>query len=259
MFFVVFHQDTRRIFFGTRGKKSPFGHAFGGAADYSGLAYSEDQPPVHLLFRLNMDDPAVGVRVPGVQWLPLLCAIRYGACDLGYRVLSNDAVKILHHKETKPWDDFPYEGYPEKLPAKPLLLQPGDHDPDRPKDAYVLAGAFGSEILTPGQFARLTHFIVENELYQDPDMIGGWWESPEQYLRDPEAFSWPFVQGRPDQNCPDQTCPNHGQRGALRTIAVFEEDKSEARRLWGPHCENLQIIHQICPQCAAIRVSNQCT
>src|SRR5262245_45899839 len=115
MFFAVFHQETRRIFIGTRGKKSRFGHSFGGAAEYDGLKRFKGQPPAHLLFRLNLSDPAVGINLPGVQWLPLLCAIRYGACDLGYRILSDSSVKILYQRETKAWDGFPYDDYPGKL------------------------------------------------------------------------------------------------------------------------------------------------
>ncbi len=45
----------------------------------------------------------------------------------------------------------------------------------------------------------------------------------------------------------------------MRTLAVFEEEEKRVRKLWGPHCDSLQIIYQICPKCNAIRVNNQCT
>lgn len=257
MFFLLFHQDTRRIFSGSRDKRSRFGHAFGGSADYDGLTAFKRQPPVHLLFRLNTDDSAVGVKLPEVQRLALLCAIRYGACNLGYRVLSDSNVKILYQKESKAWDGFPYDGFPDKLPETPLTLREAKYDPDKPKDAYALAGIFGSELLTPQQFRRLARFVVKEELYPDPDLFGGEWESPEEYLR--IAHCWPFVQGRPDEDCPDRACSNHGQRGSLRTFAVFQEEKQKIRQLWGPNGESLQILFQICPKCNAIRVSNQCT
>ena len=45
---------------------------FGGAADYTGLVTYKRQPPVHLLFRLNTADPAVGVTLldiyPSYLW-----------------------------------------------------------------------------------------------------------------------------------------------------------------------------------------------
>ena len=93
---AFFHEDTRQLYRGRRGQESPFGHNFGGAADYSGLAAYDLQPPTHLLFRLNTADPAVGLTLPASGWLPLLCAIRYGACNLGYRVVSDNEVKILY-------------------------------------------------------------------------------------------------------------------------------------------------------------------
>src|SRR5437762_4018977 len=117
MYLAVFHPETRRVFRGKGGKKARFGHMFGGTTEYAGLAAWKRQPPVHLLFRLNTADPAVGVTLPGVQWLPLLCAIRYGACDLGYRVLSDGEVKILHQTESKAWRGFPYKDYPKKIPS----------------------------------------------------------------------------------------------------------------------------------------------
>jgi hypothetical protein len=253
MILALYHQDTRRIFLGIRGKESPYGHQFGGAAHYAGLAAFHDQPPVHLLFRLNRADPAVGVTLAESQWLPLLCAIRYGACDLAYRVLSDGEVQILHQEEDKAWDDFPYDGYPEKLPAQTLALAEARYDPGNPSDALRNAGIFGYEALTPDQYAELVRYVIR-EGY-DPDIFG--WESPQDYLQ--EGNSLPFVQGRPDDDCPEPACANHGRKGSLRVFAIFEEENKYARGLWGPHCDNLQIIYQICPLCGAIHTSNQCT
>src|SRR5262249_59735794 len=105
--------------------------------DSPGLRVKRGQPAVHLLFRLNTAGPALGVHLagarsvrsrspvswrrrrapgkalPGPQWLPLLCAIRYGACDLGYRVVSEGEVKILRQGEVRAWEGFPYADYPE--------------------------------------------------------------------------------------------------------------------------------------------------
>src|SRR5436190_15714071 len=130
MYLALFHQQSRTVFHGKRDKKSKFGHMFGGATEYSGLIANKGQPPVHLLFRLNTEDPAVGVSLHGSKWLPLLCAIRYGACNLGYRVSSDDKVKILHQKEKIVWEGFPYDDYPDALPAKPLTILKGSYDPN---------------------------------------------------------------------------------------------------------------------------------
>jgi hypothetical protein len=169
MFLELFHPASRQVFRGKRGQGSRFGHVFGGASDYAGLAALSGEPTVHLLLRLNTADPAVGVSIPGVQWLPLLCAIRYGACDLGYRIISDLEVKILRQGEAKAWDGFPSHGYPERFPALPLALEEGVYDPSNPKDACFYAGVFGYDALSREKFTDLARFVVEKGIF-DPDI-----------------------------------------------------------------------------------------
>lgn len=249
---TIFHPESRRVFHGKRGNTSRFGHSFGGVADYSGLTAYESQPPVHLLSRLNTADPAIGVALPGVEWLPLLCTIRYGACNLGYRVVSDGEVRILHQTEQRAWDDFPYDGYPEKLPVQPVALTEGLYDPGMVEDGLSYAGVFGYGALSPEQYARLIRHVEKKGW---PELFG--WESAEAYLE--EGNGLPFLQGRPVDDCPDPSCVNHGRASSLRTVAIFEEEPTKIRELWGPNCGGLQIIYQVCPECAAIRTSNQCT
>ena len=249
----LFHPETRRVFCGRRGKQSPDGHTFGGSADYSGLAAYKRQPAVHLLFRLDTHDPAVGVTLPDARWLPLLCAIRYGACDLGYHVVSDTEVKILYQEEKKGWRGFPYSGYPEKLPVRPIAIEEGTYDPAAIEDGLHYGGVFGYGALSAEQYARLVHRVEEDNL---ADLFG--YDSAEAYLQ--EGNGLPFVQGPPASDCPDPECDNHGRASSLRTFAIFEEDEDdEIRNLWGPDCGGLQIIYQVCPACAAIRTTNQCT
>ena len=250
MFLELFHPASRQVFRGKRGHGSEYGHVFGGASDYAGLAAFSGEPAVHLLFRLNTADPAVGVTIPGVRWLPLLCAIRYGACDLGYRVTSDRDVKILHQRETRAWDGFPYDGYPDRLPASPLLLEEGVYDPSDPKNALFYAGVFGYDALSPEQFAALARQVEKDGLLDIFD-----YETGEGYLR--EGNCLPFSQGPPVEGCPAPGCPNHGRGSSLRTLAIFQEGRPEARDLWGPNCGSLQIVYQICPACSAIRTTNQ--
>jgi hypothetical protein len=252
MFLELYHPASRQVFRGKRGHASEYGHAFGGASDYAGLAAFSGEPAFHLLLRLNTADPAVGLTIPGVHWLPLLCAIRYGACRLGYRVISDREVKILHQGETKAWDGFPYDGYPERLPASPLMLEERAYDPSNHKDACFYAGVFGYDALSPEQFADLARFVVEEGIF-DPDISD--WETPESYLR--EGNPLPFTQGSPVDDCPAPECRNHGRASSLRTFAIFQEGRPEARDLWGPNCGSLQIVYQICPACSAIRTTNQ--
>ncbi len=253
MLLEVYHQGVRRVFRGVRGVASPFGHMFGGSAEYTGMTAYPQQPAVHVLFRLNLNDPAVGIRLPNTQWLPLLCAIRYGACDLGYRVESDSRVRILHQKEQKPWDGFPYDAYPESLPAQKVALEETPYDPTNPKHALRYAGVFGYDALTPEQRADLARHVVEVGLFV-PGIMDS--QTPEEFL---EQNGWPFVQGPPVDDCPDPSCPNYGRRSSLRPFAIFQEGEKSFRQLWGRSCDDLQIIYQICPKCCAIRTNNQCT
>jgi hypothetical protein len=223
---TIFHPRPRRIFRGERGKVSAYGHTFGGDGHYAGLA-ANGQAPVHLLLRLNLEDPAVGLTLPGIRWLPLLCAIRFGACNLGYRVISDTEVKILHKSEAEAWEGFPYEGYPESLPAEPIELTEASYDPGNPRDALRYAGVFGYEPLSEAQFADLARFVVDEGLF-DPSFMD--WETPEEYLR--EGVGFPFVQGPPDDDCPEPSCPNHGRDASMRTLAIFWEAEKRVRRLW---------------------------
>lgn len=252
MFLELFHQASKRVFRGERGNDSDFGHTFGGATDYAGLAAFGGQPPVHLLLRLNTADPALGVDVQGAQWLPLLCAVRYGACGLGYRVTSDREVRIRYQAEAKAWDDFPYGGYPERLPSSPLVLEEGGYDPSNPENALFYAGVFGYDALSPEQLAALARHVEKDEL---PDIFG--YETGEDYLQ--EGNCLPYTQGPPVEDCPAPECPNHGRASSLRTFAIFREGRANARSLWGPDCDSLQIIYQICPACSAIRTTNQST
>jgi hypothetical protein len=251
---MIFHQDSRRIFRGEYAIAPAFEHRIGGAADYVGLTAYEGQPAVHVLSRLDMTDPAVAVRISGARWLPLLCAIRYGACDLGYRVISDSAAQILCQREKKAWEEFPYDGYPTTLPEERIALQETPYDPSNPKHALCYAGVFGYEALTPQHYASLSRHIVDVGLFVPGDED---FNTPEEFLQE---NGWPFVQGRPVDDCPDPSCPNYGRLSSMRPFAIFQEDDSNRiRQLWGPNCGSLQIIYQICPFCRAIRTCNQST
>jgi hypothetical protein len=250
--FTLFHQDSKRIFFGKRGLTGSYSHRFGGPANYSGLAAYKGQPPVHLLFRLDTADARIGVALPGVKWLPLFCAIRYGACELAYRVTSDDAIQILFQRKAKAWKGFPRKDYPAALPSEPVDFHEGSYHPANPKDAYCYAGAFGFDALTPAQFAAVERFVVAEGFFDAETSDYG---SLEDYLDNGAGL--PFCQGPPRHRCPDPACTNHTIDGTMRPFALFQEEDSRVRDLWGPNCGSLQIIWLICPACSAILTTNQ--
>lgn len=245
----IFHVESRRIFREVRGQASPFGHAFGGATAYRGLQAFADQPPLHLLYRLNTADPDAGVRLPGAKWLPLLCALRYGGCGLGYRVLSDDAVQILHQREQAAWESYPSDDCPESLPVQPLTLREERYDPSRVADALGYAGVFGYGAFSPAQYDEIVRWVAAQEGLAEAYFC----ETPEQYVSECGA---PFAQGVPLEGCPDPACANHAAESSLRTFAIYHEPQAAAGSLWGRN-GGPQLAYQICPACSAIRVVNQ--
>jgi hypothetical protein len=205
--------------------------------------------------RLNTDDQALCIRAKTARWFPLLCAIRYGACDLGYHVLSDRKVKIVYLADSKPWRGFPYANYPLKLGPRPIAYTRIPFRPDRPMDLIKTLGVFGCDGLSAGQMASLIKFADPDGSF-DPTL------TPYKSLKDLlcNGLAWPLIQGRPTEGCPETSCRNYERKNSLKVFSIFEEDSWDAvRKLWGPHCDNLQIIHQYCPECGAIRATNQCT
>jgi hypothetical protein len=158
----------------------------------------------------------------------------------------------LARDETEPWDGFPYDGYPEQLPIRPVDLVEEPYDPDSALDCLYYAGVFGYEHLSREQFDRMVRQVGEDGLHEGTD-----WETAEEYVR--KGNGLPFAQWPPADDCPDPACGNHGRMGSMRTLAIFQEGEAETRRLWGPDCGSLQIIYQVCPLCSSVLTTNQCT
>src|SRR5690348_12514283 len=72
-------------------------HWFGGEPSHKGAIPPGREHPVHLLYDLDLTDPALGLasRFPGVSRLPLYNALQYNCCDMVYRVVGDDAIEIL--------------------------------------------------------------------------------------------------------------------------------------------------------------------
>jgi hypothetical protein len=248
MYLGLFQQRKRLIYRGIRGEDSEFGHTFGSSIGYEGLAPGGRQPSLHVLFRLNTSDPGVGIELQSAKWLPLICAIRFGACDVTYRVVSDSKIEILN-LESKAWKGFPYPDYPKKLAPEPVSLRRYAYNADKPLDVLFYGGILGYRALTAKQFDNVIDFVKRKKLWDS--RIDG---SPEEYVRKNDR---PFSQGAPDSACRNPACKRHGKKGAMRTFALFQEATERLKVLWGPCCD-LQIIYQFCPTCQAIHTTNQC-
>jgi hypothetical protein len=254
---ALFRHGDHGIFRGTRDIETRYGHTFGTDVDYKGLRPGARKPPVHVLMRLNSDDDAVDVRISGIRWIPLLCAIRYDACNLGYRVESDDRVKIISQEVTKAEKNSPYPGYPDRLAIRPIAFRRIPLVRSRPGDLMKILAVFGPASLSKREFSTVRQYVIRKRILRE-----SWgYRNVDEFLR--EDLAWPFIQGRPKSDCPDRTCKNHGKNGTMSPFAVFEEDGpnywESVESLWGPHSESLQIIYEYCPRCFAIFTTNQCT
>src|SRR4051794_28820588 len=77
---------------------SPYKHTFGGPPRHEGVQLAGLGRPAHLLYCFDLEDPAVGLTLPGVRWLPIYYAFwsQGGAFGIAYRVLSDDRVELLN-------------------------------------------------------------------------------------------------------------------------------------------------------------------
>lgn len=229
-----------------------FGHRLGGGG-YAGLTPPSGGPPVHLLFRLNTADPAVGLTLPGLTHLPLLAAVRYGGCPLGYRVVSDSGVRVFWLAETEPWADYPTPDYPAELPATPIGLAADGYDPDNPAVAWFFSGFFGTAHLSPSQKHRVAELLTESGLFAAQQ------DRPDQTALQAvdEWEGWPFYEGPPADPCPDPACANHALPGSLRVFALYQASAGFRRTLWGPDADDIQLVYQHCPACQAILCTSQ--
>src|SRR6266852_5867761 len=140
----LFQVPALKVFGLAAGKRDRFGHTFGGASKHDGVLPKGGKQPLHLLYSLNMDDPKVGVRIPAVRWLPLYHGFVYDGCGLGYRVVSDSKIEILHlDSPLKIPKEFPYKDYPSAFPQFSVKICDTKFNAKDPKQALEYSGIFG--------------------------------------------------------------------------------------------------------------------
>lgn len=248
----IFHPTLRQVAYSVQPNPPRYGHYLGGSADDLKLTPAP-AVPLHLLFRINLEDPAIGLTLSGVKWLPLLCAIRYGACDLSYRVVSDSEVSILHLEQKEALPDFPTANYPASFEKLPIELATDGYNPDDPRSAWGFSAIFGTAHLNDDQKQQIVNLIRETGEYKE------FRHSAEQTPLDFVAGNTggPFFEFKPLDPCPDAQCSNSSVEGSLRTFALYMAGGAFHETLWGPNHADVQVIYQICPLCQAIHVSSQ--
>jgi hypothetical protein len=98
------------------GSSDGFEHAFGGPPRHAGVTHPGCPKPWHLSFTLDLTDPKLELKIPGVRWLALYNAFQYDSSAIQYRIVSDSEVQIVYQERLYYTPDFPYERFPEQLP-----------------------------------------------------------------------------------------------------------------------------------------------
>jgi hypothetical protein len=265
-----------------------FGHTFGGEPSALGIRFVNLETPLHLVYRLNLADPAVAVELPGLKWLPLCYGFSYAAYDgtTIYRVLSDTEVELIVPDDPQYDPHFPYVNYPTCFPQHPVSFSRQPYDPTIAEDALRLAAVFGVDRLPAAEMKRAIAIAEKKGLIAEwrADATFADW-SPEDIIRC--GYKEPFAQGAPLKSCDNPHCTAEIEyrtepmeitfteeiadlfddrtlkieafdvrRDSMRVFALHQPDPEDTL-LWRD--AYVQLIFEICDTCGCIRVSNQCT
>lgn len=209
-----------------------------------------------MLHRLDLTDPAIPIKIPGVRWLPIYYCFDYRANALGYRLISEDKLETYFVKDEpnvsseESWPDD--EGYPLEFPRSDIAIGAVPYDPTQLEDAYFWSGIFGIEKLS-----KRNQSHVRKRIAKEADLFGFAPPETEEELR--ESLNNPFMQGKPNNPCLNPKCPNHEVRGQLSTIALMPAEPVKGVHTFGKWGADTRLIVELCNRCSSLHVSNECT
>jgi hypothetical protein len=200
-----------RIATATSGR-SKYRHTFGGPHDRKGTSREDcNGILIHLLHRLDLTDPAIPFAIPGVRWLPFYYCFDFRANDLGYRLISDEAL-VTYFPEDDPnvtdHEEWPDENFPPEFPKSSIKISEYEYDPTDLEDAYRWAGVFGI-----GKLSKRDQAAAKKRVAELVDGLG--LGVPETEKEFDEALSNPFMQGKPDSPCLNPKCSNRTKKGQL--------------------------------------------
>ncbi len=222
------------------GESSNFRHRFGGMPTYNGIVPPRNSQPLHLLYTFDTNDPLFPVSIPGIRYLPLFYCFPYNAGDLGYRMISEDQIEILHLTPKRTEPNFPYPNYPDHFSETSVKLVP----------------------ITYEEHKTLVHYLTYEQHFLKSFLS----ETDRNFIKE---NAYPFTQlggiqrmwqGIPEINCPNKRCENHKLGVSQEVFAVVWNQPVPDVFLWSEDSDDeIQIIFQICTNCQAISVCNRCT
>lgn len=240
----IFGYEPKRISIDRIGSHDGFNHLFGGDHKEYGIRFANAEPPLHVVYWLDVTDPLVPIAIDGVTQLPLLFPFAY-ATSCGYSFDTNNIVTFYpHHDEPRP----PWNA-PPCFPAMATSFSSQPYDPTKPSDAIAYKGIFGWQELDDAsreiavRIAVNTYGIAPDE---GPDT--DWTlEDIVRCMYDP-----PFRQlARPMLFCDNPNCTSK----ADMNIIAIQQDSSDIEEIWGGM--RGQTIWAMCPGCKSIGVAQQ--
>ena len=136
-----------------RSTASPFGHTYGGTTAAHGFRVKNVKGAFHLLFDLDLNDPAIDVRIPGVSRLPLLYGLHFAGTttDQQYIVHPDRRVEVFGLKGQSPDHDLEV---PDAFPESPISLEKTAFDPAKADDALSYLQVFGLDHLSESELEK---------------------------------------------------------------------------------------------------------
>ena len=151
--------------------RSRYGHSFGGAPDRIGTSRDDcNGILIHLLHRLDLNDPKIPITIPGLRWLPFYYCFDFRANVLGYRLLSDEALVTFFPSDdpnVTEKEEWPDENFPIEFPKSRIKIEPVDYDPTDREDAVRWAGVFGI-----GKLSESDRQIVKAQIVRDAEECG---------------------------------------------------------------------------------------
>jgi hypothetical protein len=214
-----------------------------------------------LFYNLDLSDPRVAVRFPGLQLtkLPLYYAIGNVHGAFCYRVRSDHTIEILRQPYPKRYRDQIMKQYPEPLPPKSVELVPVGYDPRDPADVYCYGGVLGIGMLTARQKATLRKKLERWHLTKIGCPLADSFEESDLTFDEMVGGCSLFTQGMPQEMCPYRACENHKARSPLPVLLLIEPEAEDSFFGHVGGGDRGQLIFQLCENCGTVLVTNPCT
>ena len=240
----LFGYEPKQISLDAIGTSDRFGHSFGGTHEDYGIRFTNADPPLHVIYWLNLFDPLVPISIDGVSHLPLLFPFAY-CTSCGYSIDSNNEITFYGHHD----DPCPPWNAPRYFHAKSTSFSLESYNPKDPLDALNYKGVFGWEELTDADRDSAVRIAVEKFRISPDEGPDGDWELEDivDAMYDP-----PFRQlTRPILVCDTPGCKSDAE---MEIIAI-QQDCIDTEEIWGGM--RGQTIWAICPDCKSISVAQQ--